>query len=52
MSDIFFTLFYFTYMLVVLSTVVYVVLDNRNPVKAMAWILVLCFLPLVGLILP
>lgn len=51
MSDIFFTLFYFTYMLVILSTVVFVVLDNRNPVKAMAWILVLFFLPLVGLIL-
>lgn len=51
MSDIFFTLFYFTYMLVILSTVVFVVLDNRNPVKAMAWILVLFFLPLIGLVL-
>lgn len=38
-------------MLVVLSTVVYVILDNRNPVRTMAWILVLSFLPVVGLIL-
>lgn len=51
MNDILFTLFYFGYMLIVLSTVVFVVLDNRNPVKAMAWILVLSFLPVIGLIL-
>lgn len=51
MNDVFFSLFYFTYILVVFSTVVFVVLDNRNPVKAMAWILVLFFLPLVGLVL-
>lgn len=51
MNDILFTVFYFTYMLLILSTVVFVVLDNRNPVKAMAWILVLFFLPVVGLIL-
>ena len=51
MNDIFFALIYFTYMLIVFSTVVYVVLDNRNPVRTMAWILVLTFLPLVGLIL-
>lgn len=51
MNDIFFALIYFTYMFIVFSTVVYVVLDNRNPVRTMAWILVLTFLPLVGLIL-
>ena len=51
MSEFFFGLFYLAYMLIVLSTVVFVVLDNRDPVKAMAWILVLFFLPLIGLIL-
>ena len=51
MSDFFFAAFYITYMLVVLSTVVFVVLDNRDPVKAMAWILVLFFLPAIGLVL-
>ena len=35
----------------VISTVIVVVLDNRNPVKTMAWVLVLTFLPIVGLIL-
>lgn len=51
MNDIFFALFYIAYMLLILSAVVYVVLDNRNPVKAMSWILLLSFLPGVGLVL-
>lgn len=51
MNDIFFALFYIAYMLLILSAVVYVVLDNRNPVKAMSWILLLSFLPGIGLIL-
>jgi cardiolipin synthase len=34
----------------VLGTIVVIILDNRNPVKTMAWILVLLFLPVVGLI--
>lgn len=34
----------------VLGTIVVIVLDNRNPVKTMAWILVLVFLPVVGLV--
>lgn len=35
---------------VIISTIVVIVLDNRNPVKTMAWILILMFLPIVGLI--
>lgn len=34
----------------VIGTIVIVILDNRNPVKTMAWILVLMFLPLAGLV--
>ncbi len=34
----------------ILGTIIVVVLDNRNPVKTMAWILVLMFLPIVGLV--
>lgn len=34
----------------IIGTIVIVVLDNRNPVKTMAWILVLMFLPVVGLV--
>ena len=42
--------FYVVYFGVVISTIVVVVLDNRSPVKTMAWILVLMFLPFIGLI--
>ena len=34
----------------IISTIVVIILDNRNPVKTMAWILILLFLPIVGLI--
>ncbi len=38
------------YLTVVISTIVVIVLDNRNPVKTIAWILVLLFIPIVGLV--
>lgn len=34
----------------IIGTIIVVVLDNRNPVKTMAWILILMFLPIVGLV--
>ncbi len=34
----------------IIGTIIVVVLDNRNPVKTMAWILVLMFLPFIGLV--
>lgn len=34
----------------IVGTIVVIILDNRNPVKTMAWILVLMFLPIVGLV--
>lgn len=37
------------YFAIVIGTIIVVVLDNRNPVKTLAWVLVLAFLPLVGL---
>ena len=39
------------YLLMVVTTIVVVILDNRNPVKTLSWVLILTFLPLVGLIL-
>lgn len=39
------------FLMTVVATIVVVVLDNRNPLKSLSWILVLVFLPLVGLIL-
>ncbi|WP_321481326.1 cardiolipin synthase [uncultured Bacteroides sp.] len=34
----------------IIGTIIVVILDNRNPVKTMAWILILMFLPVVGLV--
>ena len=34
----------------IIGTIIIVVLDNRNPVKTIAWVLVLMFLPVVGLV--
>ena len=48
-NSIFVAAAYFLYFAVILIFVV--ILDNRSPVKTMAWILVLFFLPLAGLIL-
>lgn len=36
------------YLYVIVSTIIVVLLDNRSPVKTMAWILVLIFLPIIG----
>ena len=49
-SNIFSAAVYIVYFAVVLTTIFVVILDNRNPVKTMAWILVLFFLPVVGLV--
>jgi cardiolipin synthase len=38
-------------LLAVVATIVVVVMDNRSPVKTLAWLLVLVFLPVVGLVL-
>ena len=43
--------FHIVYLTMVLGTVVVVILDNRHPVKTLAWLMVLIFLPVLGLIL-
>ncbi|KAA6348150.1 Major cardiolipin synthase ClsA [termite gut metagenome] len=35
---------------IIIGAIIVVVLDNRNPVKTIAWVLVLAFLPFVGLV--
>ena len=49
-SNVIVAFFYLVYFAVVLTTIFVVILDNRNPVKTMAWILVLFFLPVIGLL--
>ena len=41
---------YLIYLAVIVSTIWVVVLENRNPVKTIAWVLVLVFLPVIGLV--
>ena len=38
------------YQIVVIATIVHVVMDNRQPVKTMAWALVIWFVPVAGII--
>ena len=39
------------FLLSVVATIVVIVMDNRNPYKTLSWVLVLVFLPVVGLAL-
>ena len=44
-------LFLIVYCLIVIAAMIAVLMDNRQPAKTMAWLLVLVFLPVVGIIL-
>lgn len=46
-----FWLFGILYPLVVLTIILVIILENRDPVKTIAWLLVLILLPLIGLVL-
>ena len=37
--------------LILLSTIVLVIAENKHPVKTLAWLMVLVFLPVVGLVI-
>lgn len=39
------------YEIVVIVTIIHVVMDNRQPTKTMAWVLVIYFVPVVGMVL-
>ncbi len=39
------------YLGVIIGTIAVIILDNRNPFRTLAWVLVLIFIPIVGLIL-
>jgi cardiolipin synthase len=41
---------YWGYVAIIAATILLIVTDNKNPAKTMAWILVLIFLPIIGLI--
>ena len=39
------------YLCVIVATMIRILMDNRQPVKTLLWLLVLCFLPVAGIIL-
>ncbi len=45
------TVFNVLYLGLIIGIIVVIILDNRNPVKTLAWVLVLIFLPFIGLVL-
>lgn len=45
------TAFDWLLLVTIIGAIIIIILDNRNPVKSLAWILVLVFLPFVGLFL-
>lgn len=41
---------YFVYFILIIGTVLVVLTENRNPIKTLAWLMVLVFVPVFGLI--
>lgn len=44
-------IFLLIYIMVIVSIIVTILMDNRQPAKTMAWVMVLLFVPVVGIIL-
>ena len=51
MSNILETILIAFYIYILLSTISVLILENRNPVKSVAWLVILIFIPFVGLVL-
>ena len=49
-ADIVYNVLLVLYILTVLAVIVVILSENRNPVKSMAWVLVLLLLPVLGLV--
>lgn len=50
-ADIVYNILMVLYALTVLTVIIVVLSENRNPVKSMAWVLVLVLLPVLGLVI-
>ncbi len=51
LSDILLLVFFITYAYTVISSILVVLLENKHPVRTSAWIMVLIFVPFIGLLL-
>ena len=49
-AEILYSILMVVYVITVITVIVVVLSENRNPVKSMAWVLVLVLLPIVGLV--
>jgi cardiolipin synthase len=50
-ADNFILLFQLLYVFTAIGVIIVIITENRNPLKTISWILILVFLPLVGLII-
>lgn len=50
-TERFYLIFQILYVLTAIGTIIVVISGNRNPLKTISWVLVLIFLPLIGLII-
>ena len=50
-ADVVYNILMVLYALTVIAVIVVVLSENRNPVKSMAWVLVLLLLPVLGLVI-
>ena len=50
-SEWFYTIVIVAYLVTVLSIIAVVISENRNPVKSLAWVTAMLFLPVVGMVL-
>ena len=50
-ADIFYNVLMALYVITVLTIIVVILGENRNPVKSIAWVLVLVLLPVIGLVI-
>lgn len=49
--DVLLVIIEITYLVASFSLIIYLILDNRNPIRTMSWAMVLILLPVIGLIL-
>ncbi len=50
MSQVLITILEVIYVITILSIVIVVISENRNPIKTLSWVMVLVFLPVIGVI--
>ena len=50
-DNVFSTVISLLFLFTVVSTIIVIIMDNRNPFKTLSWVMVLVFLPVLGLVL-